>query len=128
MKEELILKLLEKLLDCDTPNKGYADLDKKDNSLTGEYVIVRCRDAGVHCGTLLGFSGPTVMLANSRRLWYWKCKGEHSLSGLARKGVHSDSKLSGSVDTIVLLESCEIIPISEDATESFKNAQIHNSK
>ena len=43
-----------------------------DNGMIGKYVIVRCRDAGVHCGVLEAHEGREALLIDSRRLWYWK--------------------------------------------------------
>lgn len=101
--------------------------EKSNHVLKGKYVIVRCRDAGIHCGTLVSVDGRSVQLTNTRRLWYWKCKSEHSLSGLARTGAHEDSKISGALDMNFLLEACEIIPVSKKAVESFIYAKIHNA-
>lgn len=45
---------------------------KIDNKMIGKYVIVRCRDAGVHTGYLESYNGREAVLTDSRRLWYWK--------------------------------------------------------
>jgi len=49
-----------------------------------KYVIIRARDAGCFAGELLERNGDTVVLQNSRRLWYWA--GAASLSQLAVDG------------------------------------------
>ena len=76
---------------------------------TPQYVIVRCHDAGVHCGEYISHSGREVHLANARRIWYWK--GAASLSEIAVHGCNSptECKISLPVDSITLLEACEII-------------------
>lgn len=53
----------------------------------GDYVIVRCRNAGVHAGYLSGRNDGVLTLKNSRRLWRWWSK--FTLSGLAMEGVLS---------------------------------------
>jgi hypothetical protein len=56
----------------------------------GTYVIVRGRDIGVHAGEFVAHPADrTVVLRNSRRLWYWK--GAASLSELAVYGAKNVS-------------------------------------
>ena len=95
--------------------------------MIGEYVIVRCRDAGVHAGTLVDYEGRTVYLKESRRLWYWVCaESQHSLSGVAQEGiVHSQSKIPPAVGTIVLADACEIIETSEKCRQSIQGAPVY---
>ena len=38
----------------------------------GKFVVVRCRDAGVHAGTLVSRSNRQCELTGARRLWHWK--------------------------------------------------------
>ena len=75
----------------------------------GTYVIVRCRDAGVHAGVLESFEGRQATLTDSRRLWYWKPKKGAYLSAVATVGLHGNSKIGRPVPRIVLTENCEII-------------------
>ena len=42
------------------------------NGMIGKYVIVRCKDAGVHAGYLVSHHDRQCVLRKSRRLWYWK--------------------------------------------------------
>lgn len=100
---------------------------KFDNKMIGEYVIVRCRDAGVHCGVLESTDGRQCVLTESRRLWYWKVKGSGDfLNAIAISGVHEDSKLSAPVDRIHLTENCEIIQCSKEASKVLRNQVIYN--
>lgn len=85
--------------------------------LVGEYVIVRCRDAGVHAGELVSASGRTCHLKNSRRLHYWKAAKECYLSGVARHGLGDDCNVGGHID-VTLTENCELIQCSEKARRS----------
>ena len=41
-----------------------------ENKMIGKYVVVRCRDAGVHTGVLEAHDGRECVLTESRRLWY----------------------------------------------------------
>ena len=109
-KSELILKLIGLLTNDVTPEE----------KATGEYVIVRCRDAGVHAGYLISASGRTCKLRDSRRLWYWKpADGAAFLSGVAAHGLHNDSKVGCRVD-ITLTENCEIIKATAKAQNSIE--------
>ena len=84
----------------------------------GTYVIVRCRDAGVHAGEFVSHPAErTVVLKNSRRLWYWK--GAASLSELAVYGAKNVSECRFGVldpENHPLLDACEII-VCQDAAK-----------
>ena len=41
-----------------------------DNKMIEKYVIVRCKDAGIHSGALESHNGRECVLAEARRLWY----------------------------------------------------------
>ena len=73
------------------------------------YVIVRCRDAGVHAGEYVKHSGREVVLHNARRIWYWK--GAASLNEIAVHGCKypAECKIALPVESITLLDACEII-------------------
>ena len=73
------------------------------------YVIVRCRDAGVHAGEYVRHSGREVVMTNSRRIWYWK--GAASLSEIAVHGCKypGECKITLAVPRLTLTEACEII-------------------
>lgn len=98
---------------------------KIDNKMTGKYVIVRCRDAGVHSGFLESYSGREAVLVDSRRLWYWKpADGQKFLSGVAVAGLHESSKVGAPIERIHLTETCEIIMVSPVAVNKIKGAKI----
>jgi len=90
----------------------------------GAYVIVRCRDAGVHAGVLQSRDGRACELTESRRLWYWKCKKGAFLSGVATHGLHEASKIGAPVDT-ALTENCEIIRCTQEAEVSIREHWSH---
>lgn len=93
------------------------------NGMIGKFVLVRCRDAGVHAGVLEGNDGREAVLNGARRLWYWKpANGAAFLSGVAIEGLHGDSKVGAPV-RIHLTETCEIIECSDTAAASIKGAR-----
>lgn len=99
-----------------------------DNKMVGNYVIVRCRDAGVHAGYLESHDGRECVLTESRRLWYWKpADGKAFLSGVAVAGLHRDSKIGAALTRLHLTESCEIIQCSEAAENSIRGAHEYKS-
>jgi hypothetical protein len=95
----------------------------------GKYVLVRCRDAGAHAGTLVSRIDRQCELKDSRRLWYWKAANKGvTLSGVATEGVdHKDSKIGAKVD-ILLTENCEIIDCTDQAAQSIQQAPVHEAR
>jgi len=94
-----------------------------DNGMIGKYVVVRCRDAGVHAGELVSHNGRECVLKDSRRLWYWKPADNKSfLSGVAVVGLHESSKLGATLPLIHLTENCEIIKCTDAAATSIREA------
>lgn len=88
-----------------------------------KYVCIRTYSAGCHCGYLESRDGMTVVLRNSRRLWYWD--GAASLSQLAMEGVSRPSKCKFpcEVDRIELT-AIEIIDMTEKARLSVKGVLV----
>ena len=97
-----------------------------DNKMIGKYVIVRCRDAGVHTGVLESHNGRECVLTESRRLWYWKAIKGAFLSSVATDGISSESKVGKAVSRIHLTENCEIIECTADAERTIRDARNHN--
>ena len=91
---------------------------------TKKYVIVRCRDAGVHAGVLERYAGRECELSESRRLWYWKPIAGAFLSSVAAHGLSNESKIGHPVD-VVLTENCEIIATTEEAEASIRALPSH---
>lgn len=96
----------------------------------GNYVIVRCRNAGVHSGYLKSRDSNVLILENSRRLWRWWSK--FSLSGLATCGVLESKKeqvkFACVLSSIELTSSdvCEVIKCTKEARESIESIQEYN--
>lgn len=84
------------------------------------YVIVRCREAGVHAGVLVSRKGREVILSDSRRIWYWD--GAASLSQLSVDGASNpqNCKFTVPVGRIELLEACEIIDCTARAEKMIR--------
>ena len=101
---------------------------KIDNKMVGKYVIVRCRDAGVHAGFLESYNGRECVLTDSRRLWYWKPKDNKKfLSGLAVAGIDSSSRVGEKLPRLHLTENCEIIECTDHAARSLQEIEADES-
>lgn len=95
--------------------------DSSRSVLIGKYVIVRCRDAGVHAGVLKWTDGRACGLDESRRLWYWKpASGAAFLCGVATAGLDPASKVGAPVYR-ELTEDCEIILCSKGSEDSIRS-------
>ena len=94
--------------------------------MIGKYVIVRCRDAGVHAGELVSAEGRSCRLKKSRRLWSWHAADKSCfLSGVANHGLEDDSKIGETLEDLVLTENCEIIVCTPKAEESIRKIKAH---
>ncbi len=86
-----------------------------------EYVIVRCKDAGVHSGFLKGINDEHVVLVHTRRLWQWWGK---TLSGLAIEGTFAPGKcrFSDEASEVRLRKGdhCEILICTDLAKKSLR--------
>lgn len=92
-------------------------MSKLGKNMIGQFVIVRCRNAGVHMGTLVDRIGSTVELKDARRLWRWR--GANTLNEVAGGGVDitQHTRISDRIHSIVLTEACEVIPTTALAKE-----------
>ena len=110
----------------------YVRADSVDSYTMAEnFVIARCRDAGVHAGELVSRKDGVIKLKNSRRLWRWWSK--FTLSGLATCGVLESKKEHPKFACILpeldLTESdvCEIIYCTEHAQKSIMSFPEHKN-
>lgn len=102
-----------------------AENEASADNWVGKYVIVRCRDAGVHAGVLKSRSDRSCELTESRRLWYWKVANNGAfLSGVATEGLAKGSKVGAPVD-ILLTENCEILACNYAAEASIRGFQTY---
>lgn len=80
----------------------------------GEFVLVRTKDAGVHCGTLAEYGDGCVLLRDARRVWRWR--GANTLHELALRGAAKEyTRISEPVEKITLLGVIEILYPTEAA-------------
>lgn len=92
--------------------------------MVGKFVIVRCKDAGVHMGTLKAVSERAVHLKAPSpdkiksdgcfRLFRWR--GANTLNEVSLRGVDQEyTRISEPTEEIVLLEACEVLPVTDTA-------------
>lgn len=82
-------------------------------------VMVRSANAGVFYGTLVKREGDTVVLKDSRRVWYWE--GAATLSELANSGTSKPDSCKFPAPIIgkhTILGVCEIIEMTPEAVAS----------
>jgi len=90
----------------------------------GKNVIVRSRNEGINCGTVVCADETGVELASCRRLYYHRPK-DQKLSwyeGVAQSGIDSRSKVSGTVDTKLIIEDYSITVCTDEAYKSIMGA------
>lgn len=89
-----------------------------------DYVIVRTLSAGVFAGYLKKREGKEVTLTSARRLWFWD--GAATLSQLSIDGTSKpeNCKFPCEVNEVLLLESIEILPVTEKAKKSIEEVPI----
>ena len=94
--------------------------------MSERFVIVRCRDAGVHAGIYQSHKDREVVLTQARRLWEWQVpKGASQfLSGVAIDGLDYAGSKIGCPIAVTVLDACEIIECSAKAAESIKAAPV----
>ena len=81
----------------------------------GRLVIIRGHRSGVHVGTLVANDDRRAELRTGRRIWRWR--GANTLHELALKGAAMESytRISEAVESIVILDALEIIPVAPQA-------------
>lgn len=90
--------------------------------MTGEFVVVRTRNAGVHCGTLAESAGTAVVLTDARRVWRWR--GANTLHEMSQAGIDTGySRISEPVPKILLTEAVEVIPCSDKASQNLSQSR-----
>lgn len=108
------------------------DALKQVPEVEGDYVIVRCRNGGVHAGVFTRRVDGVLVLSNSRRLWRWWSK--FTLSGLAMTGVlkgkESECRFACVVPRIDLTNSdvAEVLYCTEEARESIESIPEHTNE
>ena len=118
MKEEILLKLIAQLLNCDTSNNNI--INKQENHpMLGKRCLVRTYSAGVHIGDVSWINPDNAMeikLTNSLRLWKWS-GGGLSLSAVANNGIEN-GRLNYTGD-IFLTNAIEFILTTDEAEKTY---------
>lgn len=93
--------------------------------MIGKFVLVRTKNAGVHCGVLMQCSTgqcTVVELSQARRIWRWR--GANSLHEMSIRGVSKDwSRISEPVDVIFIPEVIEVIPCTSEAEANLRQSR-----
>jgi len=124
MKQDLILKLVQMLINGDDNNQSSSDnqSDSLYDSVIGKYVIVRSRNEGLNAGFLKKADHTGCVLSQAQRL-YRPISKDKSLSwyeGVAQTGLADESKVSGAVEEKVIVEDYSITICSEQAKKSIQ--------
>lgn len=94
-------------------------------AIIDQFCLVRCRDAGVHCGIVKEVSGRSVLLYDARRLYEWS---EHfTLNEVALKGGGRNARIPLAVKEILLLEACEVILCTPEAEADLRRSRNNTS-
>ena len=138
-KQELLLKLIEMVISCDnglshgekTEIKSHP-ANSHQHRLTGEMVIIRSRDSGVHFGELVSVNGRHVVLNKSRRMYRWWAAKESTLTAVAKYGLNLNKmdslNIQSEIDGQEILDACEILPCSDVCVESFSKVEAYNEQ
>lgn len=104
------------------PKGSENSIAEKKNGMV--YSMVRTYSAGVFAGYVESFEGKEVVLRDARRIWKWA--GAASLSQLAVDGTSKPNEcmFPTPVDTVILTEVIEIIPMTEKAKKSIEEVPV----
>ena len=97
------------------------------SDVIGKYVIVRSRNEGINAGVVKAADETGIILTEARRIWYHKPKNKKLswYEGVAKTGLSSDSKVSGSVDEKAIIESYSITFCTKEAEASIREISAH---
>lgn len=85
-------------------------------------VIVRANGAGVFFGTLKEKDGDEVLLADARRIYYWR--GASECVEIAQAGCSSDSRITRPAKEILVENVLEIHPATEQAITTIEAIKV----
>lgn len=89
--------------------------------IIGKNCIVRGNRSGVFFGKVVSVDKECVEMENARCIYYWK--GALSVLEIAKNGVDSDSKLTTTVNSIVLLDVIEIVACTDEAIKKLSGIE-----
>jgi len=93
--------------------------------MMGLPVIVRSRNEGINAGIVIIADESGVELCQCRRIWYHKPRDAKLAwyEGVAVSGLSSDSKVSGTVETKIIIEDYSMTLCHKSAMESIMEHQ-----
>lgn len=95
------------------------------NDYIGKYCIIRSREQGVMAGyveELGGINGRTVKLREARQIYRWSSKFVLvELAAFGPRNIQEQRYSTPSVDPVLMVEACGIIPCSEEATKMIRD-------
>ena len=88
--------------------------------MIGKPVIVRSRNEGINAGIVVTADNTGVELQFCRRIWYHKPKNKNLswYEGIAISGISSDSKVSGTVRSKIIIEDYSMTLCTEETYNS----------
>ena len=90
------------------------------SDVIGKICVVRAYEAGVYYGTVEAIDGTALKITQVRNIWKWE--GATCLSQLAEEGI-KDGKVSLVVGSMVILNVCQIIPMTDKAINSLNGIE-----
>jgi len=97
--------------------------------IIGKICVVRSNMAGVFIGKIDKINDDkSLLMSNVRKIYYWK--GANTIEDIAEKGIKNinESKITLTIDTLLLSEFIQIIPASEIAIANIKSHPIWTIK
>ena len=93
--------------------------------MIGKPVLVRSRNEGINAGIVVLADETGVELRYCRRLYYHRPKDKNLswYEGVAESGIDKDSKVSGTVDTKVIIEDYSMTKCTKEAFQSIMEAK-----
>jgi len=95
--------------------------------LIDKFMLLRTRDAGVHCGIILAISqdGKTVDVKDCRRIWRWE--KAFSLNEMANHGCGENSRISEPTAFNQLSDVIEKILCTDKARKNLERSRNANN-
>lgn len=87
----------------------------------GEYVVVRCTNAGVHSGILVEWDRSSVVLQDARNIWEWT--EANTIQEISLHGIGKGSKVSETVKFSALEETIQVLICTPKARKSLESAK-----
>ena len=91
--------------------------------MIGKMCVLRTCSAGVHYGEVAEHIGMQVVLKKARRIWKWE--GAFTLNEVSKGKFTGDTRMSDSVDQILLTEVIEIIPVTEAGVSTLSGSNTY---